>query len=292
MMVHVPRATIRRRRLIALLSLIVGVALVAGAVAFVTGSGSRATATHPADTTSGTTSGGKHAKKKHSPGKATAPLDRSIQAITPRRPGPAVVISSGPTTGHKVALTFDDGFCPACVKRIVDVLERTGAHATFFPNGRYGASWDPQAARIRALVQRGQLTLGNHTFSHGVSTVIGPAALGADLQRNEDWIERTFHLTGRPWFRPPYGDYNAGTLTAAGQLGYTKVIMWSGTLADSSLQTPAYLLRAIHYWARPGRIILMHANYLPTAQILPKILAGLARKHLTPVTIAELLHHG
>ena len=211
------------------------------------------------------------------------------QQITDAVPGEAEVISEGPTAGRKVALTFDDGTCAACVAKILDVLEQTGAPATFFPNGTYGASWEPQAKRIKALVASGQLTLGNHTFSHGVSTQIGSAAFGADLQRNEDWIQKTFKLSGRPWFRPPYGAYDSGTVSAAGDRGYRKVVMWSGTVADSDLRSEAYLLNAIQYWAKPGRIILMHANYQPTADVLPRILKLLERKKLTPVTIAELL---
>ena len=223
------------------------------------------------------------------PAPAPKPSGPPLQQITPLVPGEAKVITEVPAAGNKVALTFDDGICASCVKQIVDFLEKSGAHATFFPNGTYGASWDPQAKRIRALVENGQLTLGNHTFSHGTSTQIGSAAFGADLQRNEDWIEKTFNLNGRPWFRPPYGDYDSGTLAAAGQAGYKRVIMWSGTVADSDPRTEAYILNAIHYWAKPGRIILMHANYPPTAKALPKILKILERKHLQAVTIAELL---
>jgi peptidoglycan/xylan/chitin deacetylase (PgdA/CDA1 family) len=188
-----------------------------------------------------------------------------------------------------VALTFDDGFCPACVARIVAVLERTGAHATFFPNGRYSTSWDPQAAAIRRMVADGQLVVGNHTFSHYSAPGVGATVFAADLARNERWIESTFGITARPWFRPPYGAYDSGTLTAAGQQGYTKVIMWSGTLADSSRRSIPYVLGAIRHWARPGAIILCHGNYPATAEALPRILAILRAKRLRPVTIAELL---
>ena len=212
-----------------------------------------------------------------------------LGAIPPAQPGPAHVYTHGPTRGRTVALTFDDGLCARCVARIVDVLLRTGAHATFFPNGRYAASWDPQAAKIRTLVERGQLIVGNHTFHHVDSPVVGSAAFSADLQLNERWIERTFGLTARPFFRPPYGAYDSGTVAAAGAAGYTHVIMWSGTVADSSLRTIPYLLHAIRYWARPGAIILMHGNYPPTSIALPRILALLRRMRLRPVTISELL---
>lgn len=221
---------------------------------------------------------------------ATTPAAPSPQRIRPAAPGAATVITEGPASaGRKVALTIDDGTCAKCVDRILDVVEATGGKVTLFPNGVYGNSWEPQAKRIRALVDKGQVTLGNHTYSHQVSTQIGATAFAADLQRNEDWIQKTFKVTGRPWFRPPYGDHNASIDAAAGQRGYRKVIMWSGTVADSEPRSEGYILDAIDHWARPGVIILMHANYPATAKALPKIFRMLEKKRLEPVTLAELL---
>jgi hypothetical protein len=91
----------------------------------------------------------------------TEAVVESPQRIRPPVPGPGRVITEGPASaGRKVALTIDDGTCASCVDRILDVVEATG----------------------------GKVTLGNHTYSHGVSTQIGPTAFAADLERNEDWI--------------------------------------------------------------------------------------------------------
>ncbi len=293
------RARRRRRRIVAL-SAVGGVIVVATAAVLLARSGSPATAPAPtpsyeAATPSRTATAPVATAVERT---ATTPArDRtaaaSAQRITPARPGVASVITEGPrSAGRTVALTIDDGTCASCVARIVSVLEKTGGKATLFPNGIYGSSWEPHAKRIRALVQKGQVTLGNHTYSHGVSTQIGAAAFAADLQRNEEWIQKTFRLTGRPWFRPPYGDHNASIDAAAGAKGYRKVIMWSGTVADSQPRSEGYILDAIDYWARPGAIILMHANYPATAKALPKILARLEKKGLKPVTLAEMLEPG
>lgn len=177
----------------------------------------------------------------------------SARPITAARPGPARLIARGP--GRRViALTFDDGFCSRCVARIIRTLARTGAHATIFPNGMYAQSWGAQRVLIRRLVRRGQLVIGNHTFRHGDAALEGTAALAE-----------------------------------AGTLGYTRVILWSGTVADSTPRSIPYILHAIRYWARPGAIILMHANYPATSIALPRILAYLRSRSLTPVTIDELL---
>jgi peptidoglycan/xylan/chitin deacetylase (PgdA/CDA1 family) len=198
------------------------------------------------------------------------------------------VILHGPAR-HEIALTFDDGFCSACVARIVRTLAATGAHATIFPNGVYGSSWEPQATTIRQLVARGQLTIGNHTFLHHDAQEESSSAFQADLLHDESWIEKTFGVTARPFFRPPYGAYNASTVQIAGLHGYTKIINWSGTVADSSPRTIGYILGAIRYWAHPGAIILMHGNYPATSIALPQILAILKSRGLRPVTLAELL---
>ncbi len=280
------KRTQRRRR--AALGALVAVAVLAGVVIAAAAGGGRSTPPVRARVVGASVDGrqGRGGGAAH----VAAPAIRvHLGAIPASRPGPAHVFTHGPTSGRRVALTFDDGFCASCVARIVAVLLRTGAHATFFPNGRYAASWDPQAAKIRTLVERGQLIVGNHTFHHVDAPAVGAAAFSADLQENEQWLERTFGLTGRPFLRPPYGAYDSGTLSAAGADGYTHVIMWSGTVADSNLRTIPYILHAIRHWARPGAIILMHGNYRPTAQALPQILALLRRMRLRPVTIAELL---
>jgi peptidoglycan/xylan/chitin deacetylase (PgdA/CDA1 family) len=190
---------------------------------------------------------------------------------------------------REIALTFDDGFCTPCVARIVRTLAATGAHATFFPNGVYEQAWVPQAAAIRRLVAAGHVTIGNHTYLHHDAKLESASAFETDLARDETWIERTFGVSARPFFRPPYGAYNSDTLAVAGRLGFTNVVLWSGTVADSSLHTGRYIVEAVGYWARPGAIILMHGNYPPTATVLPRILRLLRARGLRPVTLAELL---
>jgi peptidoglycan/xylan/chitin deacetylase (PgdA/CDA1 family) len=208
--------------------------------------------------------------------------------ILPAHPGIARVFQRGPRRAE-IALTFDDGDCPTCVARIIHFLARTGTHATIFPNGRYGPSWDPLAPAVRRLVAEARLTIGNHTFLHRDALLESLAALRSDLTANERWIEEKFQVSARPFFRPPYGAYNSATLAVAGELGYTKVIMWSGTVADSSVRTTGYILDAIRHWAKPGAIILLHGNYPATSLALPGIIAILRQRGLQPVTLTKLL---
>jgi peptidoglycan/xylan/chitin deacetylase (PgdA/CDA1 family) len=280
------RRRVRRRRAVAFAALAVLLAVVA-ALALGSKSGSGA---HP--TTGASLSGGSVAGPSGSAGvAAVGSAGGSVSRLPPVEraiPGVAHVIVRGPAR-PEIALTFDDGFCAPCVARIIRTLAATGAHATIFPNGTYSRSWVPQASTIRRLVAKGQLQVGNHTFLHHDALLESPAAFLTDLSRDESWIERTFGVTARPFFRPPYGAYNSTTLTTAGASGYTKVIIWSGTVADSSPRTVGYILGAIRHWARPGAIILMHGNYRATSIALTQIIQIVRARGLEPVTLAQLL---
>ncbi len=212
-----------------------------------------------------------------------------LPPIAPPVPGPPQVISHGPTDAPLVALTFDDGLCSQCIGNMVADLERTGTHATFCPNGVYGREFAPYVDRIRDLVARGRLTICNHTWDHKRITTLSDAQLTDEIQRNEQWIEDTFGVSGRPYFRPPYGSHNARTDRLAASLGYTSIVVWSSTLSDSTLQTPATIVDQLQTRLIPSGIVLGHLNYLPTGEIFDQLLAVLDQRGLRPVTLAELL---
>lgn len=258
-------------------------AVVSAGAVHVAGRRSHASATTPAVAADGGTTTAV-VKPKPKP-KIVVRLGEIPRAV----PGTAHVVSAGPSGRKLVALTFDDGFCVRCVRELVHAVARTGAHVTFCPNGTYAAAWEPQRKAIRRMLATGQVAMCNHTFSHADLRHVDAARRRDEIERNERWIEKTFGVTARPYLRPPYGAFDAAVLGAAGDAGFTRVLMWSGTLADSSLRTDDYLVAAIRVWAKPGAIILAHGNYPATPHAFDKILAVLRKKHLRTATLPELL---
>ena len=214
----------------------------------------------------------------------------TLPAITPPVPGAAQVVFHGPTDTGAVALTFDDGYCDACVAGLVAGAERTGAHVTFCPNGVYGTvTWDKYATRIRALIAKGQVAICNHTWDHHDLTKMSAEQITTELTRNEAWIEQEFGVTSRPYYRPPYGFHNAVVDRIAAQIGYTQVLIWSGSLSDSTVQTPQTILDQMKKYDTAGTIILGHANHPATAAEFDTLVQVATATGLKLVTIPELL---
>ena len=105
-------------------------------------------------------------------------------------------------TSHRrqLALTFDDGPNPAITPKLLDLLDRHKAKATFFLVGKYVRQAPGLAKEIAA---RGHL-LGNHTETHPNLFFCGPAETHAELLRCSEAIQQAAWLEPR-WFRPPFG---------------------------------------------------------------------------------------
>lgn len=186
-----------------------------------------------------------------------------------------------------IALTIDDGFNPRTVAAYVEFALTTGVHLTFNPNGLYAYAWEPHAETLRPLIEAGQVQIGNHTFGHKNIKRLSDRKLTKELESNDEWIQQTFGITSRPWFRPPFGFHDERTDSLVAELGYPKILMWSGSFGDAALLTPAVLMEQARLWLKPGTIMLGHANHPAVTQVYPQLLELIKSRGLTPQTLDE-----
>jgi peptidoglycan/xylan/chitin deacetylase (PgdA/CDA1 family) len=208
-----------------------------------------------------------------------------LPPIPRAQPGRAVVVSHAPYDTQQIAFTIDDGYCDECVAGYVDFVERTGFNLTLSPNGAFHDIWDTYADRLQPLIRRGQVQIGNHTWSHPNLLMLSDSAIRREIERNEDWIQATFGVTARPWFRPPYGKRNSHTDGVAAGLGYTKILMWNASLGDAVLETSDGLLGQAEKWIKAGAIVLGHANHPTVIHVFDELQAIIADRGLEPVTL-------
>jgi peptidoglycan-N-acetylglucosamine deacetylase len=212
----------------------------------------------------------------------------TLDVFPPPHPGEPHTIFHAPTKTNQIALTIDDGYCDDCVASYVAFAKSTGIHITFSPNGAYQHAWNPQASVLRPLIEAGQVQIGNHTYSHHDLRPMSASGIEAELERNETWIQHTFGVTTRPWYRPPFGFHTDRVDDVAGQLGYTHVLMWNGTYGDSGEITPAVLMDQATKYLTGGTIMLGHANHPTVTYLFGEIQALLSERHLDPVTLDEM----
>jgi len=122
---------------------------------------------------------------------------------------------------RKLAITFDDGPNPAITPKLLDLLDRYNAKATFFLIGKFVRECPELVAET---VARGHL-VGNHTESHLNLFRLSPMQVRVELRLCHDAVSR---VAGAPpkWFRPPYGFRNPWVIPAARELGY-QTVMWT-----------------------------------------------------------------
>jgi peptidoglycan-N-acetylglucosamine deacetylase len=124
-------------------------------------------------------------------------------------------------SARKLALTFDDGPNPAITPKLLDLLDRYKAKATFFVIGRYVREC-PEL--VQETVARGH-EVGNHTELHPNLLWLNPMKVRVELRLCHDAIRGAI---GSPpkWFRPPFGMRNPWVIPAARELGY-RTVTWT-----------------------------------------------------------------
>lgn len=220
----------------------------------------------------------------------TAAASKSATA-TSSNPVPAAHDWTGPQTGlpgegKYIAWTVDDGADPEVVRAYAEFAHRTGTRLTFFINGQYPA-FSQHRDLLLPLVKSGQLQIANHTYSHAALTSLTDEQIVSELTRNDEEIMRLFGVSSKPYFRPPYGYYDERVLAAAASCGFTRPVLWYGSLADSSNISSAEVYAYAEKYALAQHILIGHLNYRGVVSELDRIRALLDQRGLTTVTIRD-----
>lgn len=157
----------------------------------------------------------------------------------------------------QMALTYDDGPNDPYTLRVLDVLARHNARATFFLIGRYVR----QRPDIARAIQSAGHTIGNHTDTHPNLIFLSPDRVRQELDQCRKALEDAIGSPA-PLFRPPFGGRRPAVLKAASALGLTTV-MWSITGFDWSAKSSEPIVRKvteqIEHPRRPrSEIVLLH----------------------------------
>jgi peptidoglycan/xylan/chitin deacetylase (PgdA/CDA1 family) len=209
---------------------------------------------------------------------------------------PAHLVTSGRTTGNPISLTFDAGADRGYAAQILETLERNHVRATFGMTGRWALA---NRDLVRRMSRDGD-TFINHTYDHRSFTGLSDRAGGLDtaqrtleITRTEQIIRRLTGRSTKPYFRPPFGDYDSAALKLVARLEYSDVVMWTvDSLGWEKVPTTAIVQRCSAL-VSPGAIVLMHVGIQSNdAHALQTLITLWKHKRYRFLTIPQLLGTG
>src|SRR5262249_51987367 len=177
-------------------------------------------------------------------------------AAAPPPPPPAAsaprVLTTAPTATNRIALTVDDGYRDEVVAGYVNFAVRTGIHLTFCPNGLYSHAWAPHDSQLKPLIERGQVQIVNHTFSHPDLRTLTDQQIRVDRERNGEGGQKVCGTGPGPSPRPPYGLPNEPVGGPAAALGTRNGVLWTAPRGDGKQAPPEAPPAPARRYLQPG----------------------------------------
>lgn len=158
---------------------------------------------------------------------------------------------------RQMALTFDDGPNDPHTLRLLDLLAKNNAKATFFLIGKYVR----QRPEIARAIKAAGHAVGNHTYNHPNLIFVSPARVRQELEDCRKSLEDAVG-SHQPLFRPPFGGRLPHVFKACRSLGLMPV-MWSVTAYDWKAESAESIVNHVQRQMRArrvpqGEIILLH----------------------------------
>jgi peptidoglycan-N-acetylglucosamine deacetylase len=184
-----------------------------------------------------------------------------------------------PSKEKRVAMTFDDGPHPENTMRILELLKKYDAKATFF---MLGSRVDFYPAIAKKVAEDGH-ELGNHTWNHKDLTTLSSDSIKQEVH---DTSEIILQATGQKptVMRPPYG----ATSKQVEAVVNLPSILWTVDTLDWKSHDPQAVLEEVKENVQDGSIILMHDIHETTVEAVELVLKYLKENGYTCVTASEI----
>ena len=204
----------------------------------------------------------------------------------------AKVVYVGPRDVKAVALTFDTGVGSAHMPEVLDILKEHGKLATFGVTGEWAAT---NPALLKRIIAEGHAIV-DHSWSHasftGEDTETPPLSdeqILGELRRTEDKIREVAGVSTKPYFRPPYGDYDSRVNKIAFEEGYEYNVLWYVDGLGWEGRSTRYTINVTLENAFNGAIYLYHTDNPTEYRALEEIIDGLEERGFLMLTIPQLL---
>lgn len=194
-----------------------------------------------------------------------------------------VPIYSVKTEEKKIALTFDAAWGNSDTDRLIEILKKHNAKATFFATGEWVDKYPDDVKKLTAAGH----DIQNHSDKHPHVAKISAKDVIKDAKNCDDKIEA---LTGkRPTlYRAPYGEYSKEMLEALEKEGM-QVIQWNVDSRDWKRPSVETMVSSVTKAVTPGSILLFHNDVPNTPAALDAILTQLDKNGYQYMLVSDLI---
>jgi peptidoglycan/xylan/chitin deacetylase (PgdA/CDA1 family) len=181
-----------------------------------------------------------------------------------------------PRGSRRIYLTFDDGPHPDITPKVLSILEKFNAKATFFCVGQNVERF-PETYQM--IPDAGHET-GNHSFNHLKGWNETTRSYVDNVMKGQPLIQSEF-------FRPPYGRITSSQIRMLKPK--FRIVMWSVLSYDFDKNTsPEQCLKNVTDHVKDGDIVVFHDSEKAAKNMLsalPKLLEILSAKGFTFPTL-------
>lgn len=220
--------------------------------------------------------------RKHTPGQT---VQQTAQP-TPAVDSESVEVAAQPTPvmmqrEKAVALTFDDGPSRANDGKILNALQKNGAHATFFVLG--------DRARVDGDILQMYLAagceIGSHSWNHPNFSEMKWNKVEKQIDKTDQIVSKLTNGYQISLLRPPYGAVSKKMKKKID----LPMILWSLDTEDWKSRNTKKIVKQVKKEVKDGDIILMHNIYDTTAAAVEQLIPWLQKKGYDVLTVSELM---
>ncbi len=188
-------------------------------------------------------------------------------------------------TKQAIALTFDDGPHAIFTPKVLELLQKYKARATFFCIGK---NVETHPDLLQKIVSEGHC-IGNHSYAHTNNYgFLSTKKIIADISKTQKVLKKITN-TDNLLFRPPFGVTNPNIAKAVKTLNLQS-IGWSIRSYDTIAKEPNTVFKKIISQIKKGDIILLHDTSELSIVVLEQLLQWLQKNNVKTVTINQLFN--
>ena len=189
------------------------------------------------------------------------------------------------STSKQVALSFDAAWGNDDTEKLIEILGRYNAKATFFVVGGWVDKY-PQS--VKQLNDAG-FSVQNHSNTHPYLTKCSAEQIVEELRKCNEKIASVTGKTPK-LHRCPYGDYDNKVINAVESIDMYP-IQWDVDSKDwMENATVSSIIKNVMSKVTDGSIVLFHNDAKHTPEALPSILEQLVAKGYTFVFIEDMIY--